>query len=155
MFAALTPSWRVLWFPEYGQWGSRAWTSQWGIGCDDPWWAPGRTLGTKAAIGHSTAEGPLRINYDKGISRLLFRKPLQQYSVKEALCKTKWYSRMYIYSYESLKYWLECVFFFFCISMKVISDHWSWEDGCRRRSACGSPLWPELWGHPGCCAGSS
>lgn len=42
----------------------------------------------------------------------LFKKPLQQYSIKEALHKTKWYASLYMYSFWSLKYWLEyCVFF--------------------------------------------
>ncbi len=55
----LTPSWRAPWSPGCGPWGSRAWTSQWGTGFDDPWSAPGRTLWTTAGTGHSTAAGPL------------------------------------------------------------------------------------------------
>lgn len=57
---SLTPSWRVLWFPEYGPWGSRAWTFQWGTGCGGPSSAPGRTPGTRAGTGHSTAAALLQ-----------------------------------------------------------------------------------------------
>lgn len=58
--SALTPSWRVLWFPEYGPWGSKAWTFQWGTGCGGPWSAPGRTPGTRAGTGRSTAAALLK-----------------------------------------------------------------------------------------------
>lgn len=58
-FPSLTPSWKVLWFPEYGPLESRAWTSQLGTGFAGPWSTPGRILGTRAERGHSTAEEPL------------------------------------------------------------------------------------------------
>lgn len=56
----LTPSLMPLWFPRCGLSGSRAWTSQWGIGSFCPLSTPERTLGTTIAKGHSTAAVSLK-----------------------------------------------------------------------------------------------
>lgn len=47
------------WSPGCGPSGPRARTSRWGTGSSGPWSAPGRTRGTTAAKGHSTAAASL------------------------------------------------------------------------------------------------
>lgn len=57
---ALTPSWRPLWCPGCGRWGSTAWTFRWGTESCGPSWVLGRTLWTKAGRGRSTAARSLQ-----------------------------------------------------------------------------------------------
>jgi len=68
---SLTPSWKVLWFPEYGPLESRAWTSQLGTGFAGPWSTPGRILGTRAGRGHSTAEELLQAQGEPRLNKAI------------------------------------------------------------------------------------
>lgn len=91
----LTPSWMPPWSLGYGQSRSRAWTSRWGTGSSCPWSAPGRTLGTTAGKGHSTAAAFLEGFKDTmlpSMSRKRFSRMIQEglYAWCQLLCAQPW-----------------------------------------------------------------